>query len=258
MVDPKEQNLSGIDIAAGDNTEKNNENQINNQQQNNNKEQKVEQQNQQQKEESEDIEKIKKENENLSEEIKKLQEQVEHYKDNWARERAEFTNYRKRMQQEIFQAKNLGIEELAKRLLSVIDNLDMVLASKTDNPEVQNFIYGVDMIRSEFLKILQNYNIVPVVEKGDRFDPNLMEAIDVEIREDLKEETVIEVYKKAYIKYDPQNKDKYIVLRTASVKVGKPKEQLQDKQENQNNTEQQNKENEQNSNNQNNQNEINN
>jgi molecular chaperone GrpE len=119
----------------------------------------------------------------------------------------------------------LGIEELVKRLLPVIDNLDIVLASKSDNPEVQNFIYGVDMIRSEFLKILQNYQIVPIVDKGDKFNPNLMEAIDVEIIDDLKEEVVTEVYKKAYVKYyDLQNKDKFVVLRTATVKVGKPRQ----------------------------------
>jgi len=216
MMEPKEQNLNGIDIAEGseNHLEKQGEKEV------------IENQNyKQNQDEFIDVEKIKKENENLNIEIKKLQDQVEQLKDNWARERAEFSNYRKRMQQEIFQAKNLGIEELVKRLLPVIDNLDIVLASKSDNPEVQNFIYGVDMIRSEFLKILQNYQIVPIVDKGDKFNPNLMEAIDVEIIDDLKEEVVTEVYKKAYVKYyDLQNKDKYVVLRTATVKVGKPRQ----------------------------------
>jgi len=229
MIDPKEQNLSGIDIAAG------------NTQENETEMQESPTLEDHQEKKTEDIETIKKENESLKEEIKKLQEQVEEFKDNWARERAEFSNYRKRMQQEILIAKNLGIEELAKKLLTVIDNLDMVLASKSDNPEVQNFIFGVDMIRSEFLKILQNYLIVPFVEKGEKFNPMLMEAIDVEIRDDLNEEKVLEVYKKAYIKYDPQDKNKYVVLRTASVKVGKPKEVINNVQnnENSNNTNQQ-------------------
>ncbi len=228
MMDPKEQNLSGIDIAGG-NIQENQQEMQDNQNLENNQENKTE-----------DIESIKKENEKLKEEIKRLQEQVEEFKDNWARERAEFSNYRKRMQQEILLSKNLGIEEFAKKLLIVIDNLDMVLASKSDNPEVQNFIFGVDMIRSEFLKILQNYFIVPIVEKGDKFNPMLMEAIDVEVRDDLIEEKVLEVYKKAYIKHDPQDKNKFVVLRTASVKVGKPKEvNNQQNNENSNNINQQ-------------------
>jgi molecular chaperone GrpE len=229
MIDPKEQNLSGIDIAAGNIKEHQQKMQDSHSLENN------------QENKTENLEAFKKENESLKEEIKKLLEQVEEFKDNWARERAEFSNYRKRMQQEILLAKNLGIEEFAKKLFTVIDNLDMVLASKSENPEVQNFIFGVDMIRSEFLKILQNYFILPFVEKGDKFNPMLMEAIDVEIRDDLNEEKVLEVYKKAYIKHDPQDKNKYLVLRTASVKVGKPKEVINNQQqyENSNNMNQQ-------------------
>ncbi len=214
MIEQNDKELSGVDIAEGNIQDKE---KLSNQENTDNKNNDLENI------EEDSNEKLKEENLKLKEEIEKLKQQVEELKDNWARERAEFMNYRKRIQYEILQAKNSGIEEFVKKLLSVIDNLDMVLSSKSENPEVQNFIFGVDMIRGEFLKVLNNYNIKPIVDKGDKFDPTLMEAIDVEIKEGLSAETVIEVYKKAYVKYDSENKDKYVVLRTASVKVGKPK-----------------------------------
>ncbi len=155
--------------------------------------------------------------------IKKLEEQIESLKDSWARERAEFSNYRKRMQIEILKAKDSGIEEFVKHLLNIIDNLEMVLSSsRTESQELKNFIFGVEMIRDEFLRVLSQFSIFPTVIKGDKFNPHFMEAIDVEYRKDMKEETVLEVYKKAYIRFDVNNKEKKNVLRLASVKVGKP------------------------------------
>ncbi|MCS7205185.1 MAG: nucleotide exchange factor GrpE [Leptospiraceae bacterium] len=172
----------------------------------------------------EEYNKLKKINEFLKEELQKALEQVDLFKDQWARERAEFLNYKKRVQQEIQNSKSIGIEEFAKKLFGVLDNLDMVLSSRQNHPEVLNFVLGVELIREEFLKILGQYFIKPSVEKGDKFNPSLMEAIDVEIREDLQEEVVLEVYKKAYIKEEPNQKIN--VLRVASVKVGKPKQAI--------------------------------
>lgn len=180
-----------------------------------------------------ELELLKKERENLK-------QQVEELKDNWARERAEFSNYRKRMQQEILFAKNQGKEEFIKKLLPIIDNLELVLNTKNENPEVKNFISGVIMIRDEFLKILESLSIKQMVFVGDKFNPQLMEAIDVEYRDNLEEEIVLEVYKKAYIKIEDYDGKKYNVLRIASVKVGKPKKienptQNQEEKSNQNN-----------------------
>lgn len=213
MENIEKQEINGIDFAEG---EKPGKKQDGNQTQNPGETQKSEVQ---ETSIQEEYEKLKKVNELLKEELQKHQQLVEELKDNWARERAEFQNYKKRMQQEIQNYKNAGIEEITKKLLFVLDNLDLVLVSKSDNPEVQNFMFGVKMVKDEFLKILAQYSIQAVAEKGDKFDPRLMEAIDVEIRDDIQEEVVLEVYKKGYVIDQP---GRFSVLRVASVKVGKP------------------------------------
>ncbi|MFN3604703.1 MAG: nucleotide exchange factor GrpE [Leptonema sp. (in: bacteria)] len=170
-----------------------------------------------------ELEKLKKGLEELKMENNNLKQLVEELKENWARERAEFSNYRKRMQQEILFARSQGVEDFIKKLLPIIDNLELVLNVKNENPEVKNFISGVEMIRNEFLKILESLFIKQMVFEGDKFNPQIMEAIDVELRENIDEEIVINVYKKAYIKLDDSDGKKYQVLRLASVKVAKPK-----------------------------------
>lgn len=225
MVDFNDQNLSGIDIANG-NGNKLNTDELKKEPfiQNENKENIDTKSN-----ENHDLdrEKLKHENEELKNKISNLETQIEELKENWARERAEFSNYRKRIQKEILSSKQLGIEELSKHLLVILDNLEMVISSKTSNPEIQNFITGVQMIRDEFLRVLERYNIKRVVEKGDKFNPNLMEAIDVEYNDNLNEEIVLEVYKKGFIKQDAETNNT-VVLRVASVKVGKPRQSLKE------------------------------
>lgn len=214
MDQRENQTLEGIDIAKGSEIE---EKELNEKQTEENQ-----------------IEILLKEKQELKMENENLKQIVEELKENWARERAEFSNYRKRMQQEILFARNQGVEEFVKKLLPIIDNLELVLSSKNENPEVKNFIFGVEMIRNEFLKILESILIKPMVFVGDKFNPQIMEAIDVEYRENLEEEIVIAVYKKAYVKIDDNDGKKYNLLRAASVKVGKPKQLLQENQQNTN------------------------
>lgn len=221
MSELNDQNLSGIDIADG-NGNKLDINTSESEQLN-----QSEDLNESNKNESDgELQKLKNENLELKNKINLLEQQLLEFKENWARERAEFSNYRKRIQKDILSSKQVGIEEFSKHLLIILDNLEMVLSSKTTNPEIQNFITGVQMIRDEFLRVLERYNIKRVVEIGDKFNPNLMEAIDVEYNDNLAQDTVLEVYKKGYVRHDPETNNS-IVLRVASVKVGKPKESNQ-------------------------------
>ena len=146
-----------------------------------------------------------------------LQKELESVKLNWARDRADFINARKHMHQEMSAIRRTTIANFVQSLISVIDNLDLVLAAPTDDPAVKNFVIGVDMIRSEFLQALGRENIKPVVDVGDEFDPYLMEAIEFEEREGVVGDTVENVYKKAYVMQGEG--DERRILRLATVKV---------------------------------------
>lgn len=150
-----------------------------------------------------------------------LRSELEETKLNWARERADFSNYRKRMMEEIGRARQSGIANFVKGLVPVIDNLDLVLAAPAEDAAVKNFVIGVEMIRGEFLNVLARENIKPVVSADDPFDPFLMEAVELEEVEGLEGDRVLHVYKKAYV-YQPESGDRQ-VLRPAAVRVGRAK-----------------------------------
>lgn len=160
-----------------------------------------------------------------SDELLNLKKQVEDLTDALRRERAEFQNYKKRIVQE--QAKNRvqTIGRFVGNLITPLDNLDRVLAVKTEDPNLLGFISGVDMIRNEFLNAFAGENIKPLHPKDAPFDPFSMEAISAEEKEELTSDTVLEVYQNGYV-YE-SGEDRF-VIRPARVKVGKPKVSQQD------------------------------
>ena len=164
-----------------------------------------------------DVEKIESEEDIL----KKAQEEIEDLRNSWARERAEFMNFRKRTQQE--RQKQIGdtIATFVQDLLPAFDNLDQVISITTDNSEVKKYIDGVSMIRDNFFQILSNKNIKVLQPTDADFDPQLMEAISSEERKGLKKDVVLEVYQSGYYLEDDDGSRQ--LLRPARVRVGKAK-----------------------------------
>ena len=153
-------------------------------------------------------------------ELDAARREIEELKDNWTRERAEFSNFRKRQIHERARARGHAIGEFAQKLFPAFDNLDRVLGVDTEDPAVKNFVVGVEMIRQEMIQALEGEKIRSHVPSGEPFDPFSMEAIAMEDREDLEQETVLEVFQPGYVLEAEEGERQ--VLRPARVKVGKP------------------------------------
>ena len=151
--------------------------------------------------------------------LEQAQKESAEYKDAWQRERADFANYRKRMIHEKAQLREGAIGSVVHDLLEPLDNLDRVLTAKSDHAELASFVEGVEMIRSQFLGVLEKYNVKAITPDGEPFDPFSMEAIATEEREDLEQERVLEVYQVGYLQELSGGPH---VLRPARVKVGRP------------------------------------
>lgn len=151
--------------------------------------------------------------------LAEAQSEIAELKEAWARERADFQNFRKRTVTERQKARQDAHITLAHDILGVMDNLDRMLAMPVENPEVKNYVTGVEMIRQGFLDALAKYNIKPLSVADSPFDPNSMEAIAMENREDLETDMVLEVYQTGYY-MELESGDRQ-VIRPARVKVGK-------------------------------------
>jgi molecular chaperone GrpE len=74
----------------------------------------------------------------------KTREANDHF-DKWLRLRAEFENYKKRMQKEKADAMKFGNESLLKALLPILDNLSRAVDHGKENSEIGPLVEGVEM-----------------------------------------------------------------------------------------------------------------
>lgn len=156
----------------------------------------------------------------LQTELESAKKEIESLKDSWARERAEFQNFKRRSAQEFVSIRKEAVKSLVSGFLNPIDNLERVGATQTNSEELKPFVDGVTMILKEFYSVLEKSNVIRFNPKGEPFDPMSMEALSSEEGDQYSEETVIDVYQPGY--YYKENEDKF-TLRPARVRIGKPK-----------------------------------
>ncbi|MGD8732057.1 MAG: nucleotide exchange factor GrpE [Anaerolineales bacterium] len=146
--------------------------------------------------------------------IERLQTEADEYLDGWQRARAEFANYKKRIERERESARERITGEIITRYLGVMDDLERALEKAPENDACKEWVAGVDLIYNKFRSILEAEGVQTIEEEGLRFDPNIHEAISYEDSDEFEEGSVIEVTQRGY-KLDDR------VLRPAMVRVAK-------------------------------------
>lgn len=116
------------------------------------------------------------------EKIAALEAQLVQAKNDVLYAKAEVENVRRRLEQQAEERGKYAVVNFAKDILSVADNLrralDAVPADFRDTSEMANTLsVGVEMTERELLSTLERFGIRPVPAQGERFDPNLHQAM---------------------------------------------------------------------------------
>ncbi len=126
-------------------------------------------------------------------------EELEALNDRYLRLAAEFTNYRRRSEQERSGVWSRAQGELVEKLLDVLDDLQRVAALDLDNATVEAIMEGIDLVDRKFMRILADAGVEVLDPAGERFDPQTMEAmmrVPAESEED--DDRVAMVFQKGY------------------------------------------------------------
>ena len=134
----------------------------------------------------------------LEELLEQAQSEAAEYLDGWQRARAEFANYKKRMDREAEEARARISGEVITRYLGVLDDLERALARAPEEEACQEWVSGIELIRQKLVALLEAEGVETIVAEGERFDPMLHEAISYEDSEDHEEGSVIEVTQRGY------------------------------------------------------------
>ena len=143
-----------------------------------------------------------------SEALEKAQAELAETNDKYLRIAAEYDNFRRRSAKEREGVYADAYADALKEILPVIDNLERA-ANFTEPDKV---LEGLQLIFKGADEMLTKLGVEAFGEAGDRFDPNIHNAVMHVEDEEIDTETVVEVFQKGYKKGDR-------IIRYAMVKV---------------------------------------
>ncbi len=135
--------------------------------------------------------------------------------DGWQRARAEFANYKRRVEVERTElAASAGAEAL-KRVLPAVDDFERAMQTLPDDLKDNPWVNGVLMVQRKLNAALEQSGITPIATNpGDTFDPNIHEAVTHEDSDQFGSEQIIGEVQRGYKIGDK-------VLRPAMVRVAR-------------------------------------
>ena len=118
-----------------------------------------------------------------------LEDQLSEAKDQLLRTLAESENLRRRLEREKEDLSNYIVSNFAKEILSVLDNLQRALKTISENEEksadFKNFSEGIELTEKQLISVLEKFKINKINTVGEKFDPNLHQAMyEVEGKEE--------------------------------------------------------------------------
>jgi len=144
----------------------------------------------------------------LSEEIERLSEAEElrqenvQLKDRLMRALAEAENQRKRGERNRRDAEIYGGSKLAKEMLSVYDNMTRALEAVDEGhrEQAKALIDGIELTQRELLSVFERHHIKPILPLvGDKFDPQIHEALFEAPAPDIKAGHIIQVMNQGFM-----------------------------------------------------------
>jgi molecular chaperone GrpE len=112
-----------------------------------------------------------------SADVESARTEAKEYLDHLRRLQAEFDNYRKRVQRELQEARELGAAPVLMRLLEVLDDFDLALMAAAEKPDLDRFLHGVELVYSKFTDALKAEGLERMDVQGKPFDPEQHEAL---------------------------------------------------------------------------------
>jgi molecular chaperone GrpE len=134
----------------------------------------------------------------LQKELAEIQNQCKENFEGWQRERADFMNYKKRIERDQLQLSQVITGNVIKKFLSVMDDMERALRNKPDGAEAQEWWSGVELIYRKLQTILEAEGVQAIANERDDFDPNFHEAISHEDHPEVESGKIIEVVQKGF------------------------------------------------------------
>ncbi|MBE6183976.1 nucleotide exchange factor GrpE [Heyndrickxia ginsengihumi] len=144
--------------------------------------------------------------------IKELEEKIDEYENRYVRLRADFDNFRRRVDLDKQASEKYRAQHLITNLLPAIDNFERALQMASEDEQTKQLLQGMEMVYRNILEALKKEGVEPIEALGKEFDPHYHQAIMQAQEEDVESNIIVEEFQKGYILKDR-------VIRPSMVKV---------------------------------------
>ena len=151
----------------------------------------------------------------LNEQLKQSRAEAAEYLEGWQRAKADFVNFKRRMELERTEMFNSVSGDILARVLPAVDDFDRAVQTLPEELKDNGWVNGALLIQRKLSSLLDQSGAKQIpVSAGDEFDPTIHEAVTHEDSEDVMSGHVIAEVQRGYKMGDR-------VLRPALVRVAK-------------------------------------
>ena len=136
--------------------------------------------------------------------VAQLTKEAAELKDRLLRTLAEMENLRRRTEREVADSRAYGITNFARDILAVADNMERALKALDDeirekaDAGVKALLDGVELTERELIKVMQKHGVKKIEPQGQKFDPNLHQAMFEIPDESVPAGTVVQIMQPGY------------------------------------------------------------
>ncbi len=135
--------------------------------------------------------------------LEELNKEIENLKEQLIREKAENENIRKRFKKELEDAHKFAISNFVKNLTEQVENLfraseNIDLKACENNTELKTLFEGIEITKKNLLKVFQDYEIQRIYPLDQNFDHQFHEAVSQVVDNKREPNTVVNVIQAGY------------------------------------------------------------
>ncbi|CAL1240138.1 nucleotide exchange factor GrpE [Candidatus Methylocalor cossyra] len=153
----------------------------------------------------------------LAQELAETRRQAEENWDKFVRSQAELENIKRRSEKELQNAHKFALEKFARELLTVVDSLELGLQAADDqNPDLHKLREGMALTLKQLVSVLEKFQVRAIDPEGEKFNPELHQAMAMQPTDSAEPNTVIKVFQKGYLLHERLLRPAMVVVAQAT------------------------------------------
>lgn len=114
------------------------------------------------------------------------------WKDRYLRMRSDFENYRRKAASERDRLADVGKEQVLEDVFPIVEHMERAIRCAEGSQDRDGIVQGLRMVHRELMDLLEKHGVERIRTVGERFDPEVHEALAVSAHPDHAENTVVE------------------------------------------------------------------